>query len=78
MIVRPVFGLLFHLLSAPRPHLDLFVAGGLVLGTVFYMRRIARTCVAYGFEEDGEDKVVYTEVDEPPSENSAHEPYCAG
>ncbi len=78
MIVQPILGLLFHVFSTPHSQLDFFVASGLVLGTVFYMSRIARTCVAYAIEDAGEEKVVYTEVDDSPTGKPTKEPYCAG
>lgn len=78
MVTTPVFGLIFHLFSGSRSSLDLFVAGGLFVGTVFYMSRIARTCVAYGIEDDSKDHLVSTDAHSSQQDKPYDGPYLAG
>lgn len=77
MVSQPPLALITHLISAPRHHLDVVVAGGILVGTLFYMSRIARVCVSYGFDPettDVEDKVTAAVDSDKPYDG----PYCAG
>ncbi|MDB5335215.1 MAG: hypothetical protein JWN70_834 [Planctomycetaceae bacterium] len=78
MVTKPVLGLIFHLVSGSRSNLDLFVACGLFVGTVFYMSRIARTCVAYGIDDDSKDSTSVAETAPAEPEKPYDGPYLAG
>lgn len=55
MATEPMVGLVFHLFSTPRPHLDLLVASGIFICTVIYMTRIAGISVSYGMDDTNSD-----------------------
>lgn len=76
MIAEPLLSLVTHLMSTPRRHLDLVVAGGILVGTLFYMSRIARVCVSYGFDSTTrpDDKIAESTTANGPFDG----PYCAG
>jgi hypothetical protein len=78
MDTTPVFGLIFHLVSGQRSNLDLFVAGGLFVGTVFYMSRIARTCIAYGIDDDSDESSSAAATAPTEPEKPYDGPYLAG
>ncbi|MDB5335175.1 MAG: hypothetical protein JWN70_794 [Planctomycetaceae bacterium] len=77
MVAEPTLALVTHLISTPRRHLDMVVAGGILVGTLFYMSRIARVCVSYGFDpetaEADEEVAVAAKSDKP-----YDGPYLAG
>ncbi len=77
MVAEPTLALVTHLISTPRRHLDMVVAGGILVGTLFYMSRIARVCVAYGFNpetNDVEEEVAAAAKADKPYDG----PYLAG
>lgn len=76
MIADPILSLVTHLMSTPRRNLDMVVAGGILVSTLFYMSRIARVCVSYGFDSTirADDKIIESTRASGPYEG----PYCAG
>ncbi len=52
MDATPVLALMNHLFSMPRSNPDLIVASGLVLGTMYYISRIAKTCITYALDDN--------------------------
>lgn len=56
----------------------MFVAGGLFVGTVFYMSRIARTCVAYGIDDDNKEHLAPTDAHPSQQDKPYDGPYLAG
>lgn len=77
MVTEPILALVTHLISTPRRHLDMVVAGGVLVGTLFYMSRIARVCISYGFDPE-------TDISEQEAATAAHSdkpydgPFLAG
>ncbi len=77
-MITPLFGLLFQLFSTPRSDLESFAACGIILGAIFYISRIVRTCIASGFEVDRERQAAELQFDQTQPEKPSNEPYCAG